>query len=145
MRDLLEVAQTLGLKLEPAGTEYRCRCQHPGHVDNAPSLYLNPDNQKWYCFGCSRGGGVLGLVRWVKPEWDRQQAVELACGDEGEAGVILETLRSAALRLDESPEDGAELFVALMRSYHGRELDCEVVNTLFTPEPLVGLLELVRV
>jgi hypothetical protein len=144
VRDILEVAELLGLDVEPAGSEYRCRCTHPGHIDQQASLYLNPGNQMWFCFGDSRGGGVLGLVRWIKPEWTREQVVECACGEEGEAGLILHTLRTCSL-FREAGEDGAELFIALMRSHRGKEPPQAPVDALYLPDPLTGLQELVRV
>lgn len=62
-RPVLEVAQELGLEVEEAGEEYRARC--PVHEDQTPSLYLNPQKNNWYCFGCSKGGGAPHLVKFL--------------------------------------------------------------------------------
>lgn len=145
MRDLLEVAEELGLELEPAGEEYRCRCQHPGHADAAPSLYLHPGKQEWYCFGCARGGTAYGLVLWMKPEISRGRALRMAAGEEGSAGLVLHTLRRLGRREDSRGEAPA-LFAVLMGRYAGRpvsELPRELVDALLGEDPGAALRRLV--
>jgi hypothetical protein len=49
-----------GLILEPGDRYYRC----PFHDDEHPSLHIDAEGCRWYCFGCRRGGGT-GMLRRV--------------------------------------------------------------------------------
>jgi hypothetical protein len=39
----------------------------PFHDDHRPSLHVDPDGCRWFCFGCRRGGGIQALRRLVHP------------------------------------------------------------------------------
>jgi hypothetical protein len=70
IRERLPVAELLrrwGIKLEQKGRTLVCRCPLPGHDDNTPSFHVYPDGG-WYCFGCTRGGDVFELARWMLNE-----------------------------------------------------------------------------
>ena len=145
MRDIIEVALELGLDLEEAGEEYKCRCRHPGHNDQAPSLYIHPGKQSWYCFGCARGGSVYGLALWIKPEMSRSQVLEMVAGEEGEAGMLLHTI-NRILKPDDGKGEAPALFAALMGQYAGRpasELPRELIDALWCDDPLPALRKLV--
>lgn len=49
---------SVGVRLEPGDRTYRC----PFHDDHHPSLHIDAEGCRWYCFGCARGGG-LGRLR----------------------------------------------------------------------------------
>lgn len=52
-----EFAETwarLGVELLPGDRYYRC----PFHDDHHPSLHIDAEGCRWYCFGCGVGGGV---------------------------------------------------------------------------------------
>ena len=57
--------------LEPLGGRawFTGRCPLPDHEDRTPSFYIYPPG-RYYCYGCERGGDVVGL--------------EFFCGDYGE-------------------------------------------------------------
>ncbi len=55
-----------GIELQPV--EFMARC--PFHDDHHPSLHIDPDGCRWYCFGCRRGGGIQALRHLVEPEDD---------------------------------------------------------------------------
>ncbi len=57
------IAEEFGIPLEVSGDEYRCVC--PVHDDTNPSLYINPVKQKWICFGCGQGGGLVRFYSFV--------------------------------------------------------------------------------
>lgn len=62
---ILRVAAALGLgKQVPRGREYAVLC--PLHDDHDPSLWLNPDEDLWYCFPCGEGGDGIQLVMRVR-------------------------------------------------------------------------------
>jgi hypothetical protein len=48
--------------LEPFGGRawFTGRCPLPDHEDKSPSFYIYPGD-RWWCFGCSRGGDVLDV------------------------------------------------------------------------------------
>jgi hypothetical protein len=48
-----------GVVLEPGDRYYLC----PFHDDRHPSLHVDAEGCRWFCFGCQRGGGVAALRR----------------------------------------------------------------------------------
>jgi hypothetical protein len=52
-----ELWAAVGVVLEPGDQHYRC----PFHPDHDPSLHIDADGCRWFCFGCRRGGGVSRL------------------------------------------------------------------------------------
>jgi hypothetical protein len=60
-KDILELFDTLGVKLKKVGSEYTGLC--PFHEDTNPSLFVNSEKGVWHCFGCGRGGGINALVK----------------------------------------------------------------------------------
>jgi hypothetical protein len=48
-----------GLLLRPGDHYYLC----PFHPDTHPSLHIDADGCRWFCFGCRRGGGIGRLLR----------------------------------------------------------------------------------
>ncbi len=55
-----------GIELQPV--EFMARC--PFHDDHHPSLHIDPDGCRWFCFGCRRGGGIQALRHLVEPDDD---------------------------------------------------------------------------
>ena len=51
----------LGVDVLPGDRYYRC----PFHDDHHPSLHVDSEGCRWYCFGCRRGGGPGRLRRLV--------------------------------------------------------------------------------
>jgi hypothetical protein len=50
-----------GIRLQPGDRYYLC----PFHPDHRPSLHVDADGCRWFCFGCRRGGGIGRLVQLV--------------------------------------------------------------------------------
>lgn len=48
-----------GITLRPGDHTYLC----PFHDDHRPSLHIDAEGCRWYCFGCQRGGGIGALRR----------------------------------------------------------------------------------
>ena len=59
-----ELWSELGVVVEPR--EFMARC--PLHDDHHPSLHIDPEGCRWFCFGCRRGGGIQALRRIAHPE-----------------------------------------------------------------------------
>ena len=58
---LHEVAARYGLQLARSGPRYVALC--PFHAEEHPSFTIFPGSQRWWCFGCRRGGDVIELIR----------------------------------------------------------------------------------
>lgn len=56
-REFTQAWARLGIELEPGDRYYLC----PFHPDHHPSLHIDAEGCRWYCFGCGRGGGVGSL------------------------------------------------------------------------------------
>jgi hypothetical protein len=54
----------VGVDLEGGETMVLC----PFHDDHHPSLHVDADGCRWFCFGCRRGGGIQALRRLVHPD-----------------------------------------------------------------------------
>ena len=58
-----------GVVITPGDHQYLC----PFHPDHHPSLHVDADGCRWYCFGCRRGGGsgrlreLLGVADGPRP------------------------------------------------------------------------------
>ena len=49
--------------LRNQGMHWFGRCPLPDHEDKTPSFVVYPNNNSWWCFGCSRGSDVLDLYQ----------------------------------------------------------------------------------
>jgi len=57
--DFAEAWGDAGIELQPGDRYYLC----PFHDDHHPSLHVDAEGCRWYCFGCETGGGVGRLRR----------------------------------------------------------------------------------
>ena len=58
--DLLDyISQTIYMTQK--GVDYFGSC--PLHVDKTPSFSVTPEKNKYYCFSCGRGGGIISFLR----------------------------------------------------------------------------------
>jgi hypothetical protein len=60
-REFARLWLQFGVHLEPGDRYYLC----PFHDDHHPSLHVDAEGCRWYCFGCRRGGGPGRLRRIV--------------------------------------------------------------------------------
>jgi hypothetical protein len=58
-REFAQLWARFGVQLEPGDLYYLC----PFHDDHHPSLHVDAEGCRWYCFGCGRGGGPGALRR----------------------------------------------------------------------------------
>jgi hypothetical protein len=80
----LELWAELGVDVEPR--EFMARC--PLHDDHHPSLHVDPEGCRWFCFGCRRGGGIQALRRIVHPESESPSDRPVVAGDGQEAPTL---------------------------------------------------------
>lgn len=60
---LEDEARSFGVELEGRGRRLEGHCPLPGHEDDTPSFDVYTTTQRYYCFGCQRGGDVIDFVR----------------------------------------------------------------------------------
>lgn len=54
-----------GQPLQQTGARYLTTCIFPDHDDSTPSFVLYPENNSFYCFGCTEWGDTLDLSHFV--------------------------------------------------------------------------------
>ena len=54
------------VKLKKAGQNYSGLC--PFHSEKTPSFHVNESKGLYYCFGCGKGGNVIGFLKDIKGE-----------------------------------------------------------------------------
>jgi DNA primase len=64
--DILAVLDKEGIELIPKGKYLWCLCPLPGHIENTPSLKIDPERQTFHCFGCNAGGDVISFIQKYK-------------------------------------------------------------------------------
>jgi uncharacterized protein with PIN domain len=60
-REFAELWAGVGVELWPGDRNYLC----PFHADHHPSLHVDAEGCRFYCFGCGRGGGTGRLRRLI--------------------------------------------------------------------------------
>jgi len=58
-----------GVVLHPGDHNYLC----PFHDDHHPSLHVDAEGCRWFCFGCGRGGGIAALRHELGDEGPARQ------------------------------------------------------------------------
>jgi DNA primase len=59
--DMVEVVSGRTALRRTSGSRFMGRC--PFHEERTPSFSVNPVEKLYYCFGCGKGGDVIGFVR----------------------------------------------------------------------------------
>jgi len=85
VKEILDIAEVIGqhVHLQKSGRYWKGLC--PFHTEKTPSFYVFPDNQRWHCFGCNKGGDIFNFVmdfegldfRTALEELARRAGVEL--------------------------------------------------------------------
>jgi hypothetical protein len=73
----------VGVELRAGDHNYLC----PFHADHHPSLHIDAEGCRFYCFGCGRGGGSGRLRRLANPtETDTRRSRESSCSTADDHG-----------------------------------------------------------
>ncbi|MDD3765663.1 MAG: DNA primase [Eubacteriales bacterium] len=61
--DIVDIASRF-VSLKRSGGTLKGLC--PFHKEKTPSFTVSPDKQLYYCFGCGRGGNIIGFVKDIE-------------------------------------------------------------------------------
>ncbi|MEW6686322.1 MAG: CHC2 zinc finger domain-containing protein [Candidatus Edwardsbacteria bacterium] len=62
--DIVTVLEGEGLQLKQKGKNLWALC--PLHCEKVSSFKIDPDKQRWHCFGCNRGGDIISFIQEYK-------------------------------------------------------------------------------
>jgi DNA primase len=99
---LADVARRSGLDVPTSGRVMVC-CPTPGHPDFTPSMQLDLDRDRYWCFGCASHGDVIDWVRDIE-QVDTATAIDvLESGRSLNAVFASRTARRATLAQGHEP------------------------------------------
>jgi hypothetical protein len=81
--------------LQPAGQRLAAHCPLPGHQDHDPSFVIYPDEGRFRCFGCQRGGDVFAFIKLVEQVSFREAVERPECN---RCSAAPRAAKSAALK-----------------------------------------------
>jgi len=91
IRSKLDIVQLVSeyVQLRKAGVYFKAPC--PFHSEKTPSFMVNPERQRWHCFGCGEDGDIFTFVEKIegvdfveaKKHLARKAGVVLRYEDEG--------------------------------------------------------------
>lgn len=61
----------------PSGWTHKTHCPFKDHNEKTPSFHYNPQENRFNCFGCSRGGGPVQFISYMEDRPQIQVAREL--------------------------------------------------------------------
>ncbi len=121
-----------GVEVRPGDHYYLC----PFHADTHPSLHVDSEGCRWFCFGCRRGGGISRLLRLLgepsrPPERARRtgrvgKRVPVTLVGDHEVAVVGESLH----------QDELLALTGGRRAFGGVDLDAVAVLELDLDDPV---------
>ncbi len=83
--DFADAWERAGIELSPGDRYYLC----PFHDDHHPSLHVDAEGCRWYCFGCGVGGGIGRLLGILGEHGETRPLTKLRRGSERGVTVTL--------------------------------------------------------
>lgn len=108
-----------GIELRPGDRYYLC----PFHDDHHPSLHIDSERCRWYCFGCRRGGGIGRLRRLIGDPLQPSSRARLRRQVGASRSVTMPGRRELAVRGESLHQDELLTLAGGRRPYGGVELD----------------------
>lgn len=114
VKERLDIAEIIGrhVHLEKSGRYLKGLC--PFHTEKTPSFFVFPDDQRWHCFGCGRGGDVYTFVMELNGFDFRTALEELA----RQAGVALRPQTPQQIEAENEAERLRTLLEEAVTYYH---------------------------
>ncbi len=108
------------VELRPASRRLVACCPLPGHADANPSFSVYPEEMRFYCYGCNRGGDVFTFLQLVEGISFREAVERLEPnGCRITAPCVVAPLPPARLLQPHSLDEGAlKLLTAATEVYH---------------------------
>jgi hypothetical protein len=117
-----------GIELRPGDRYYLC----PFHEDHRPSLHIDAEGCRWFCFGCRRGGGIGALRRLLGDAGPYAARHRLVGHLRAQGSVTLPGAQKVDVVGESHHQDELLALTGGARRYGG--VDVEAVATL-VPEP----------
>jgi Bifunctional DNA primase/polymerase, N-terminal/CHC2 zinc finger len=108
-----------GIELGSGDCYYLC----PFHNDHHPSLHIDGERCRWYCFGCRRGGGIGRLRRLIGDPQRPPARARLRRHVGASRPVTLPGRNEVAVRGESIHQDELLTLAGGRRPYGGVELD----------------------
>ena len=108
-----------GIDLRSGDRYYRC----PFHDDHHPSLHIDSERCRWYCFGCRRGGGIGRLRQLIGDPPQPSSRARLRRHVGASRPVSMLGRKEVAVRGESLHQDELLALAGGRRPYGGVELD----------------------
>jgi DNA primase len=97
---IAEYLEARGVDVQVAGSRMRCSCPLPGHEETHPSFYIGQfdDGADYFkCFGCSRSGNFISLLKLMESKSSKQVIHELCQKHGVKPGAYVPSVKSEPL------------------------------------------------
>jgi Bifunctional DNA primase/polymerase, N-terminal/CHC2 zinc finger len=125
-----------GIELRSGDRYYLCRF----HDDHHPSLHIDSERCRWYCFGCRRGGGVASVRQLIGDPLQPFLRGRLRRHVGASAPVNMPGSREVAVRGESFHQDELLALAGGRRPYGGVELDV-VAELIFASSGVAVLID----
>jgi Bifunctional DNA primase/polymerase, N-terminal/CHC2 zinc finger len=125
-----------GIELRSGDRYYLC----PFHADHHPSLHIDSERCRWYCFGCRRGGGITSLRQVMGEALQPSSRERLRRHVGASAPVSIPGWRELAVRGESFHQDELLALAGGRRPYGGVELDV-VAELIFASSGVAVLID----
>ncbi len=114
IKDKLDITDYIRrqVQLQKSGRNFKGLC--PFHTEKTPSFFVFPDNSRWHCFGCGKGGDIFNFAMEIDGVDFHTALEDLA----GLAGVVLKPLSPAQKQQATEEERLRAVIQEALQFYH---------------------------